>query len=148
MNKLLLPLSRVLFDSDMLLTRMMLAFSEFVWAILLLWDGCTFCGRPTYTGMSHVMNEEAWGFIFLLSGVTQLTIVLNECYHDTWARFFAGWNAGLWTFVVIAMLMSVYPPPAAISAEIIMSLSAIWLWVRPYILADIYTKGYSRARAK
>jgi hypothetical protein len=145
MNKLFRPLSKVLFDSDLILTRLLLALSEFFWAALLLWPGPTF-GRPTYTMMSKVMSEEVWGLVFLLSASIQFAIVFTETYHSKWARGFAAWNAFLWMFVVISMMLSVYPPPAAISAEIVMAISALWLWIRPYLLADIYREGLSRAR--
>jgi hypothetical protein len=145
MNALFRPLSKVLFDSDLILTRLLLALSEFFWAVLLLWPGPTF-GRPTYTVMSKVMSEEMWGAVFLASALTQFVIVFTEKYHSVFARVFAAWNAFLWMFVVISMMASVYPPPAAISAEIVMALSAVWLWIRPYLLADIYREGLSRAR--
>lgn len=134
-------ISHAIFDTDLTGVRLCLALSEFIWAIMLLWTGETF-GRPTYTGMAHVMQEEAWAFLFLISGTLQISIVMQEDYHSKFARYFAASNAVLWSFVVISMLLSVYPPPAAISAEITMAFVAIWIWVRPYILAE----GYRRAR--
>jgi len=135
-------ISRAIFDTDLTGVRLCLALSEFLWAIMLLWIGDTF-GRPTYLGMSHVMREEGWALLFLVSGTIQISIVMQDDYHSRFARYFAGYNAVLWTFVVTSMLMSIYPPPAAISAEITMALVATWIWVRPYILAE----GYRRARA-
>lgn len=41
--------------------------------------------------------------------------------------YFAAYNALLWVFVVGSMLLSVYPPPAAISAEIVMTCAATWM---------------------
>jgi hypothetical protein len=134
-------ISHAIFDTDLTAIRLCLAVSEFIWAVMLMWAGDTF-GRPTYTVMSHVMNEESWALLFLISAVAQISIVAQEDYHSHFARYFAGYNALLWGFVVISMLMSVYPPPAAISAEISMALFAAWIWVRPYILAE----GYRRAR--
>lgn len=134
MNKVVIPaMSRVLFDSDLIITRMMLGFSEILWAILLLWPGDTF-NRPTYHVMAEVMPEEAWALIFAATGVMQFTIVGMEHFHSTFARYFAGWNAVLWVFVVVGMFLSVYPPPAAISGEVALMLSAVWIWIRPAIL--------------
>ena len=134
-------ISHTIFDTDLTGVRLGLAMSSFVWFALLAWPGETF-GRPTYTIMSHVMSEEAWAFIFLTDAVAQMSIVLQEDFHSKFARYFAGFNATLWGFVVISMLLSVSPPAAAISAEIVSAVWAFWIWVRPYILAE----GYRRAR--
>ena len=134
-------ITHALFDTNLTAVRLCLALSEFIWAIMLLWVGDTF-SRPTYTIMSHVMLEEGWAVLFSISAVMQISIVAQEDYHSRFARYFAGYNAFLWVYVVVAMLLSVYPPPAAISAEISMAIFATWIWIRPYILAE----GYRRAR--
>ena len=140
-KKLLAAMTRALFDTDLVASRIILAMAEFLWAILLLWPGETF-GRPTYKIMSHVMAEEAWGLVFLMSGVAQITIVLSEIFHSMFAKVFAGWNAMLWVYVVASMLLSVYPPPAAISGEMALAVAATWIWIRPYIIYE----GIVRAR--
>ena len=84
--------------------------------------------------MARVMPEEAWAAVFLLSGVTQISIVLREEFHSMLARYFAAWNAALWGYVVISMLLSVSPPPAAISGEIILAFAATWIWIKPHIM--------------
>ncbi len=141
-TKVIIPaMSRALFDSDLIISRLLLGFAELLWAVMLIWPGETF-GRPTYHSMSHVMNEEAWAFIFFLSSATQISIVAMETFHSAFARYFAGWNAILWTFVVVSMLISVYPPPAAIAGEIALAFAAVWIWVRPYIIFE----GIVRAR--
>lgn len=132
--------SRSLFDSDLVAVRLTLGVAEFFWAIMLLWAGDTF-GRPTYHIMSHVMHEEAWALVFMLSSVTQIGIVLNDDFDGVFPKYFAGWNAALWVFTVISMLLSVYPPPAAIGGEIALAFFAVWIFVRPFILAE----GYRRA---
>ena len=139
-QKIISAFTRVLWDSDLIASRITLALGEFFWAIMLLWTGNTF-GRPTYTHMASVMSEEAWGLIFLISCFTQLTIVLMDDLHSRFARYFACWNALLWSYTVVSMLLSVYPPPAAIGGEMAMALSAIWIWLRPYALVE----GYARA---
>ena len=142
-NKYLSSLSRALWDSDLIGARLSMAIGEFFWAIMLLWAGDTF-GRPTYHHMSIITNEEIWGLVFLVSAVTQLSIVLMDDMHSKFARYFAAWNASLWAFVVWSMLASVYPPPAAIGGEMALAFAAGWVWLRPYILAE----GYKRAGYK
>jgi hypothetical protein len=119
----------------MIATRFILGTAELLWAVMLLWPGPTF-GRPTYTEMAAVFSEEAWALIFLLSALTQFSIVLMEDFHSKFAKYFAGWNAALWGFVVSSMLISVYPPPAAIAGEIALAIGALWIFIRPYILAE------------
>ena len=135
-------ITHALFDTDLTAIRLSLAMSEFVWAVMLLWAGDTF-SRPTYTLMARVMVEEGWAVLFLLSAVIQLSIVAMEDYHSRFARYFAAYNAALWGFVVVSMLLSVYPPPAAVSAEVTSALFAGWIFIRPYILAE----GMRRARS-
>lgn len=122
-------LSNIFFYSDLHATRATLSIAELLWAVSLLWPGDTFV-RPTYTEMAHVMSEEAWGFIFLLSCITQAGIVLKGDYHSRFATYFAGWNSGLWLFVCYSMYISVYPPPAAISGEAALAFAATWIWAR------------------
>lgn len=62
MNTPTSALAKALFDDKMVNTRIVLAASEFLWAVLLLWPGDTFA-RPTYGHMAMVMVEEAWGVV-------------------------------------------------------------------------------------
>jgi len=119
----------ILFFSDLHGVRVILGFSELIWSLTLLWAGETF-GRPTYTVMAHVMGEEAWGLVFLVSSITQFSIVYKADYHSKFATYFAGWNLCLWLYVVISMYLSVSPPPAAISGEAGLVLAAGWVWIR------------------
>lgn len=120
---------KIVFYSDLHGTRFMLALAEAIWAITLFMPGDTFA-RPTYAVMSHVMPEDAWAFIFAISAVTQLSILIRCEYHTTFATTFAGWNSVLWSFVVCSMYFSVSPPPAAISGEAALAFGAAWIWIR------------------
>ncbi len=120
---------RLFFYTDLHGVRALLALAELTWAITLAWPGDTF-GRPTYTAMSHVMAEEAWALVFLLSGATQVVLLLQERLHDRFAQLFAAWNSMLWIFICFSMYMSVYPPPAAISGEFALALGASWVFIR------------------
>ena len=140
-SKFIQSSSRIIWDTDLMSSRFTLAIAEFMWAILLLWPGEVF-QRPLYIHLASVMGEDAWGLVFLLAGVTQLTIMLLNDVHSRFARHFAGWNSVLWIYVVISLVMSEYPPPAFIGGEIAMSIIASWIWVRPYLLAQ----GYKNVR--
>ena len=49
-------MTRALFDSDLVATRLTLALAELLWALMLFWPGDTFT-RPTYTEMGQVAPE-------------------------------------------------------------------------------------------
>lgn len=132
-DKAITALSRSLFDTNMVTSRILLAIAEFLWGILLLWPGDTF-GRPTYNIMASVMPENCWGIVFLMTSVMQIAIVAKEDFHSREARYFAFFNMVLWVFVVLSMMKSVYPPPAAISGEIALAMAAWWIWFRPFLL--------------
>lgn len=128
-------LSRAIFDSDLIASRLALALAEMCWAAMLLWPGDTF-DRPTYSMMGHVANEHTWAFAFFVTSIMQFSIVVQADYHGKFARYFAGWNAALWIFTVVSMMLSVYPPPAAIGGEVALMVTATWIWLRPFILAE------------
>lgn len=140
MTKLINSISRVIWDTDLVATRFVLAVAEILWSLMLAWPGDTF-GRPTYTLMNALAHENVWAVVFAFSGATQFSIVLLHDYHSLFARYFSCWNAMLWVYVVGSMLASVYPPPAAIAGEIALALASVWIFIRPYILAE----GYRRA---
>ena len=129
-------MSRAIFESDLVAARLMLFMGELCWAIMLWWPGDTFL-RPTYDHMGQVTGELIWATAFTITAALQLYIVLFELYDRPAARLFAWWNAALWVSVVLLMLASVYPPPAAIGMEISGMVGACWIAVRPRILAAI-----------
>jgi len=140
-ERMVVALSQALFDSDLVSSRITLAIAELAWAIMLFWPGETF-NRPTYTMMSHVAPELAWSFIFLITAFFQFTIVALDDYHSVFSRYFAAYNAGMWLFVVGSMLVSVYPPPAAVGGEIALMFTAVWIWLRPFVIAEGLRRVY------
>lgn len=127
-------MSRALFDSDLIATRLALFLAEALWAVMLFWPGDTFA-RPTYGLMGTVADELVWAVAFGVSSILQLGIVVYAQCRSPWARVFAAWNAVLWAGTVGLMLASVYPPPAAIGGELALAVSAVWIAVRPVMLA-------------
>lgn len=130
-----------LFDSDLIATRILLGLAEAFWAVTLWWPGESFA-RAVYGDMAVVMHEDAWGLVFALSAVTQLTLVALGKFHCVGAFLFAGWNFVLWFFVSVSILFSVYPPPSAISGELVLTLAAGWIWLRPVLLGHWYRKAH------
>ena len=133
MKKAIDGMSRALFDSDLIATRLALFLAEALWAVMLFWPGDTF-ERPTYSAMDVVASELVWACAFGISAVLQISIVVYQQCSRLWAHLFAAWNAALWLSVVVLMVASVYPPPAAIGGEIALAVSAMWIAIRPAIL--------------
>ena len=130
-----LTISRVFWDTDLVASRLTLSLSSFFWAIMLFWPGPSF-DRDVYYQMGTILSENMWGFIFLVTSVIQFMIIATGNYYSIVPRVFAGYHAALWIYIVLSMLLSVYPPPAAIGGEIALACSALWIWARPYFLAS------------
>lgn len=133
MSKALDGMSRALFDSDLIASRLALSLAEALWAVMLFWPGDTF-ERPTYSAMGQYAPEVVWACAFGVSAVLQLSIVLYQQCNRPWAQVFAIWNAALWLAAVVLMIAGVYPPPAAIGGEVALAVSALWIAIRPAIL--------------
>jgi hypothetical protein len=142
MNRALDGMAAALFDSDLIATRLALFLAEALWAVMLFWPGDTF-DRPTYSEMAKIAPELVWAVAFGVSASLQLCIVLYRQCNKTWAHIFAYWNAILWASSILLMFRGVYPPPAAIGGEVALAVSAVWIAVRPCILA----KGERHAAA-
>ncbi len=121
-----------LFDSPLVTSRLSLALGEMLWAIMLLWPGDTF-ERPTYTIMGQIAPEACWAVAFLFTAGVQYWIVAMELYDTRAAWLFSGWNTALWFTAIGCMLVSVYPPPAAIGGEVALAVSALWIFTRPIV---------------
>lgn len=120
MNRIVDPLTRAIFDSDLISTRLTLAMAELCWCLMLLWPGDTF-DRPTYTLMSSVASEWTWALIFGVTSFLQFVIVLQDDFHITRPRRLATWNDGIWSFVVGLIILSGYPPPTGAASPSIVA---------------------------
>ena len=133
MSRAISGMSRALFDSDLIATRLALFIAEALWAVMLFWPGSTF-DRPTYSEMAKLAPELVWATAFGISAVLQISIVVYQQCGRAWAHLFAAWNASLWCASVVLMVKGVYPPPAAIGGEVALAVSALWIAIRPAIL--------------
>jgi hypothetical protein len=117
----------IIFSYDLEALKLILFASSILWSLLLLWPGETF-GRPTYEMMSKVMDEITWGVAFLLHGVIGLSSRISKIKGVLYVNNLMG--SFLWLGSSVLMLLSVYPPPAAISGELVLSLASVWLFIR------------------
>ena len=130
-NRALHGMSRALFDSDLIASRLALFIAEALWAIMLFWPGDTF-DRPTYSEMTKVAPEQVWATASGVSAELQICIVIYQQCSRAWAHTFAAWNAVLWCASVVLMLKAVYPPPAAIGGEVEMDTEQVEWTSRPF----------------
>ena len=130
MKRRLWRIREVLFDSDMVATRTLLAIAELIWAISLLWPGASF-ERSNYNAMAALADETVWGLAFLITSYIQWQIVIIGEFHSRMARGFACWNSILWCYCAGSIYLSVYPPAAALSAELTLALASLWICIRP-----------------
>lgn len=134
-DNLIIPVARALFESDLIITRLILAIAELAWCIILFWPGQTF-DPSAYTMMGVLMPEICWAFVFGTSSVLQFLIAIKQYWYESWARVFATWNASIWLFTVGSIAFSMYPPPAVVGGEatLALALAAVWIWARPLLI--------------
>lgn len=137
-------LKKTLFDSDLLLLGFIFVFADLVWAITLLWPGDVFVS-DTYSLMSRLMTPLGWSMAFMVGASSR---VLFWYFRKLHPYFFlvAGYDALLWISSTLSVIIAVYPPPPSVaSANIILTLMAVWMWIRPMIMRNWYKKAYSNA---
>lgn len=119
----------ILKHSDLLYSRFSLVISSLLWSLMLFWPGDTF-SRPTYSLMGNALDEHIWASLFLIhSLVGSITLSTGKVNPVTFALE-GVLGCLIWTSSCLMMLFSVYPPPAAISAEIVMAFTSWWILIR------------------
>lgn len=102
--------------------------SACVWVICLLWPGETM-HRPTYHIMAMFGDDLFWMFVFATIAIVQGTrLLLLSSFPVKFTHLINGAVAFVWVFTSISMLASVYPPPAAIAGEIVVTLASVWVF--------------------
>lgn len=122
-------LHRIFWKGDTEVVRMLISVASLMWSFLLFWPGDTFA-RPTYTLMAEFGSEHVWGTLFLVQGLAGVFSILYNCKKICILVLDSILGCILWTGSCVAMVLSVYPPPAAISAEIIVAWFSWWLLLR------------------
>ena len=127
----------MLWHSDMLATRFMLAIAALVWALLLAWPGELFTPtRTTYRIMAEIASEEAWAVAFAGQGLVMLLALLADAKDKLTWFIDCVFGAVLWTLATVACFAShwqhgvPYAPPAAMSAEVALMLASWWHLIR------------------
>lgn len=122
-------LHRIFWKSNTESIQMFISLASLIWAFLLFWPGDTF-SRPTYKLMEEFGSEHVWATLFLIQGVVGMIVLLLKCKKVYLIVLDSILGCILWTGSCVAMILSVYPPPAAISAEIVTAWFSWWLLLR------------------
>lgn len=154
-----MKLRKALLDSPMHTTRLLLALSSLTWAFLLLLPGDLFQGRVTYAVMQAIANEEIWGILFAVHGVIALYTLVNGTRNKVTLCFDGFLGCIIWTAATTACFAAHWPikesfslsliayrPPAAMSADVWMSIAAWWHLIKHW--AEEEREHYGRGCCK
>jgi hypothetical protein len=119
----------LLFVSSTETMRVHIALGSLLWGILLLTPGDTF-DRPTYTYMAMIGPELAWAVAHLVHGGASMLSVLTGRRGFVVCVLDPVLGCVLWTSSAIAMLIAVYPLPAAIAPHLMGAAVSWWMLVR------------------
>ena len=122
-------LAYLLMRSDIEPLRFFVAVSSLLWGILLLMPGETF-DRQTYALMSQMGPELLWAAAHITHGVASVYSLLTGAKGRVIFTLDPLLGAFLWTTSGAAMMLAVYPVPAAIAPHLVGAVAAWWLLVR------------------
>jgi len=115
-----------LINADLWPARLYIALSSLLWSLLLFWPSSTFESQ-TYTLMFHFASKTTWAVMFGFVGLFGLVTLFYDLRNRAALFFDAAFSCVLWTGSCVAILLSVYPAPAAISAEITTAMLSWWI---------------------
>lgn len=152
LNVVLHKTVKILFRDRMGITRLGLIMGSFLWALFLLLPVHLFPtagqlaegkGRTTYALMARVAPENIWGTLFLLTAIiaayalfsgvrNRATLLLDGVLGCIlWTGSTAACFAAYWPMHVSFMeAIASYPPPAAMSGELVMAFYSWWHMIR------------------
>jgi hypothetical protein len=106
--------------------------SGYLWAAFLMFPEETL-SRPTYKHMAEVMpQDECWAGLFVIVATLQLWRLYATTNRRS-IRFEYGLKiiaCSMWSFVGLACMFSLYPPPAAMSDTLVIAFGCWWDLVR------------------
>ena len=128
----------LLWGIELLGTRFFLGMSSLAWAVMLVWPAT----YPLFPTMALIMPEWQWAALFALQGLVALCAVLYNIRTRLvlWVEGILG--CLLWTTATISCFVShfhswdTYNPPAAMAAELMLTLGAWWVLVRYKVESD------------
>lgn len=100
-----------------------------LWGIMLLLPNQAYV-VPLFAAMQDLMTENLWGLLFLIHGVISLYCTIT--YKKDLFAFICDATYGmlLWTTVTVALVLSSISILAHLSAQIILSICTLWLFIR------------------
>lgn len=116
--------SRALWDSDLIASRVVLAGAGLLRGLMMLWP------REALT------SEHLWAMAFVFVAFFQIYILATERFYDPVSRLFAGFSASVWCISTCLMALSGNQSPAETSGNIMLSIAALWIFARPYVIVE------------
>lgn len=114
--------------SPLELAQLCTVWAGYLWTVMLLWPGETM-SRPTYRIMAELTNDYGWAVIFFTVSSIQAFRLAFCLSAGRWNNLIHLLYPAIWTFTTASMLLSVYPPPAAISGEIVITVLSVLVFV-------------------
>lgn len=102
--------------------------SGYLWAAFLLFPEETL-SRPTYRHMAEVMpQDECWAGLFIVVATLQLWRLYAVTTRKAikWEYLLKIIACAMWSFVGLACMFSLYPPPAAMSDTLVIAFATWW----------------------
>lgn len=102
--------------------------SGYLWAIFLLFPEDTL-DRPTYRHMREVLpDDEYWAALFIAVATLQLWRLYATTSRKAikWEYLLKIIACSMWSFVGLACMFSLYPPPAAMSDTLVIAFGCWW----------------------
>lgn len=153
-----MKLAHILLNSQLNVTRLLLALSSLTWAVLLLLPGEVFQGRQTYAIMHMIADESIWGILFAVHGAVALYTLCNGTRNSVtlcfdgflgcilWTSSTAACFAAHWPALPFLEALIAYRPPAAMSGEIWIAIASWWHLVKHW--AEEEKSHYERGACK
>jgi len=102
--------------------------SGYLWAIFLLLPEETL-NRPTYRHMADVLpNDDCWAALFVIVASLQLWRLYAVTTRKAirWEYCLKIVACAIWSYVGLACMLSLYPPPAAMSDTLVIAFGCWW----------------------
>ena len=130
-------------DTPMYSTRLLLALSSLTWAFILFITCHLFSGRATYDVMAAIAGENVWAFLFTVHGCIAIYTLFTNSRNRVTLLLDGLLGCVIWTASTAACFsahwphadsfwisLATYKPPAAMSADIWMSVAAWWHFIK------------------
>lgn len=105
------------------------ACASLLWGIILLLPNEAYT-ITLFDGMNHLLAENQWGLLFLFHGLISFFCTITHKKDLVAFVLDVTYGMILWTTVTVALVVSSKIIPAHLSAQIVLAICTIWLFIR------------------